>query len=43
MLEGLVDDGLATAQRYIGKADGAPIEVVRRRITEAGRDALKPR
>jgi hypothetical protein len=42
MLVGLVETGLANAQRHAGKARGETIEVVRLRITEAGREALKP-
>lgn len=40
MLASLVRTRLATAQRQTVKAGGKPIEVVRIRITEAGRDAL---
>jgi hypothetical protein len=42
MLTGLVHNGLATAQpeRTMG-ADGKPIEVVRIKITEAGRRAIE--
>ena len=40
MLAGLVRTGFATAQRQTVKAGGAPIEVVRIRITEVGREAL---
>ena len=41
MLTGLVHNGLATAQPESMKgADGETIEVVRVRITEAGRNAL---
>ena len=40
MLAGLVHTGLATADREIVKAGGKPIEVVRVRITAAGRRAI---
>ena len=40
MIAGLVHSGLATAQRENMKAGGRAIEVVRIRITGAGRDAL---
>jgi len=40
MLAGLVRIGFATAQRQTVKAGGKTAEVVRIRITEAGRDAL---
>lgn len=40
MLDSLVRTGLATAQRQTVKAGGKTMEVVRIRITEAGRDAL---
>jgi hypothetical protein len=37
---GLVSAGLAAAERELVKAGGKPIEIVRVRITEAGRNAL---
>jgi hypothetical protein len=40
MIAGLVRRGLATAQRESMKAGGKTIEIVRIRITGAGRDAL---
>jgi hypothetical protein len=40
MIAGLVHSGLATARRENMKAGGRAIEVVRIRITGAGRDAL---
>jgi len=41
MLTGLVRTGLATEERVITKAGSKPIEVVRVRITEAGRRAIE--
>jgi hypothetical protein len=41
LLAGLVDTGLATAQRQSVKVSGKTIRVVRIRITEAGRRALE--
>ena len=41
MIAGLVRTGLATAQRETVRAGGQSVEVVRIRITEAGRQALK--
>jgi hypothetical protein len=41
MIAGLVRAGLATAQRETMKAGAKPVEVVRVRITDAGREALK--
>ena len=38
---GLVSAGLATARREVMKAGGKPIEVVRVRITEAGRKMIE--
>ena len=38
---GLIRAGLAAADREIVKAGGKPIEVVRIKITEAGREAIK--
>jgi hypothetical protein len=43
MLAGLVRTGFATAQRQTVKTGGNTMEVVRIRITEAGRDALDER
>jgi hypothetical protein len=43
VLAGLVRAGLISARRHTGKAGGEMIEVVRMRITESGREALKPR
>jgi hypothetical protein len=43
MVANLVDTELAAAQYRTGKAGGEIIEVVRLRITENGREALKPR
>ncbi len=40
MLANLVRRGLATAQRQTAKAGGQTLEVVRFRITDAGREAL---
>jgi hypothetical protein len=40
MVGGLVRAGLATAERETMKAGGKTIEIVRIRITGAGRDAL---
>jgi hypothetical protein len=40
MLASLVSAGLATAQRQTVKVGGKTMEVVRIRITEAGREAL---
>jgi len=40
MLANLVRRGFATAQRQIAKAGGQTLEVVRIRITDAGREAL---
>jgi hypothetical protein len=40
MIAGLVREGLATAKRESMKAGGKTIEVVRIRITAAGREAL---
>jgi hypothetical protein len=40
MIAGLVRSGLATPKREIMKAGGKTVEVVRVRITAAGRDAL---
>jgi hypothetical protein len=40
MLANLVRRGLATAQRQTAKAGGQTLEVVRIRITDAGREAL---
>ena len=40
MIAGLVSSGLAMARRENMKAGGRTIEVVRIRITSAGRDAL---
>ena len=40
MLANLVRRGLATAQRQTAKAGGQTLEVVRFRITGAGREAL---
>jgi hypothetical protein len=40
MLADLVRAGLATVQRQTVKAGGTMIDVIRIRITEAGRDAL---
>ncbi len=42
MLAGLVLVGFATAQPEISKSGGQTIEIVRMRITAAGRDALAP-
>jgi hypothetical protein len=41
MLADLVDAGLVSAQRYIGKAGGSAIEVTRFRITDAGQRPSK--
>jgi hypothetical protein len=41
VISGLIRDGLATAS--IGRVGRAPVEVVRIKITEAGRAALTPR
>jgi hypothetical protein len=41
MIAGLVRTGLATAERETIKARGKTIEVVRVRITEAGRKAIE--
>jgi hypothetical protein len=41
MLASLVRTGLATSQRQTVKTGGKTIEVVRIRITDAGRDALE--
>jgi hypothetical protein len=41
LLAGLIDAGLATAQRQRVKVGGRTTEVVRIRITEAGRRALE--
>ena len=41
VLSGLIRDGLATANT--GRVGRAPVEVVRIKITEAGRAALAPR
>jgi hypothetical protein len=41
MLAGLVRTGLATAQRQTVKVRGQPAEVVRIRITDAGRRAIE--
>ncbi len=41
VIAGLVRAGLATAQREAVQAGGVSVEVVRIRITEAGRQALK--
>jgi hypothetical protein len=43
ILAGFVDASLVTAQRHVGEAGGEKIEVVRLRITGAGREALKSR
>jgi hypothetical protein len=40
MLANLVRRGIATAQRQTAKAGGQTLEVVRIRITDAGREAL---
>jgi hypothetical protein len=40
-IAGLVRAGFATAQRQTVKAGGKPIEVVRIRITDAGRKAIE--
>jgi hypothetical protein len=41
MVAGLVRAGLATAQRETVKAGGKSVEVVRIRITDAGRKAIE--
>jgi hypothetical protein len=41
MIAGLVRTGLATAQRETIQTDGKSVEVVRVRITDAGRQALE--
>ena len=41
MITGLVRAGLATAERETMKAGAKPIEVVRVRITDAGRQAIE--
>jgi hypothetical protein len=41
MLTGLVRAGLAAAEREVVKAGGKPIEVVRVRITAAGRKVVE--
>jgi len=41
MLAGLVCEGLATAQPELVNAGGRPLEVVRFKITDAGRRALE--
>jgi hypothetical protein len=42
MIAGLVDDGLATAQREVVKGPGGTtMEVVRIKISDAGRGALE--
>jgi hypothetical protein len=41
MLAGLVRAGLAAAEREVVDAGGRPVEVVRIRITDDGRRALK--
>lgn len=41
LLAGLVRAGLATAQRQAAKVGGETIQVVRFRITDAGRRAVK--
>lgn len=41
ILAGLVRAGLATAEREIANAGGKPVEVVRVRITNDGRKAIK--
>ena len=42
IIAGLVDEGLATAHREIlGASDGTTIEVIRIRISDAGRQALE--
>ena len=41
MLVGLVRAGLAAAEREVVTADGKPIEVVRVRITAAGRKMIE--
>jgi len=38
---GLIRAGLAAEEREVMKAGGKPIEVVRIKITEAGREAIK--
>jgi hypothetical protein len=43
MLAGLVRTGFATAQRQTVKTGGKTMEIVRIRITEAGRDTLDER
>jgi hypothetical protein len=40
MVAGLVRSGLATAERETMKAAGKPVEVVRLKITAAGRNAI---
>jgi hypothetical protein len=41
MIAGLVHEGLVAAKRESMKADGKTIEVVRFRITDAGRKAIE--
>jgi hypothetical protein len=41
MVANLVRTGLATEEREVMKAGGKPIEVVRIKITEAGREAIE--
>ncbi len=41
MIAGLVHGGLATAERETMKAGAKPVEVVRLRITAAGRTAIE--
>ncbi len=41
MIAGLVRTGLAAEEREVVKAGGKTIEVVRIKITEAGREAIK--
>jgi hypothetical protein len=41
MIAGLVRAGLATAERETMKAGAKPVEVVRLRITAAGRTAIE--
>jgi len=41
MVDSLVSDGLATAERETMKAGAKPVEIVRIRITDAGRRAIE--
>jgi hypothetical protein len=41
MVDSLVSDGLATAERETMKAGAKPVEIVRIRITDAGRKAIE--